>query len=145
MKYFIDNKSLDANNYHNSHNGYLSSRKIETIPQSQQTDITHQTTETNTQIINYANANYLNHDRNATVILNPTPSLNENYLWIPEVSDHVAPGSDSMLTYIQSKYTTSTSLQNAITYANNDINDEIHNTQTEINNLENANQQNVSE
>ena len=30
----------------------------------------------------------------ATIILNPTPSLNENCLWIPEVSDNVVPGLD---------------------------------------------------
>ena len=65
--------------------------------------------------------------------MNPTPSLNENCLWIPETSDNVVPGLDSMITYIQSKYATATTLQNAITNINNNI-------QTEINNLETPNQ-----
>ena len=29
------------------------------------------------------------------MIVNPTPSLNENYLWIPETTDNVVPGLDS--------------------------------------------------
>ena len=38
----------------------------------------------------------------ATIILNPTtPSLTDNYLWIPETSDNVVPGLDSLLTYLQ--------------------------------------------
>ena len=69
--------------------------------------------------------------------MNPTPPLNENYLWIPEVSDNVAPGLDSMITYIQSEYATLTALQNAIT----NINDK---NQTEIDNLEIPNQGNVN-
>ena len=59
--------------------------------------------------------------------MNPTPSLNENYLWIPEVSDNVVPGLDSMITYIQSKYATLTSLQNAITHIHNNIQTQVHN------------------
>ena len=43
----------------------------------------------------------LNNDRIATVILNPTPPIIENYLWIPETSDNVVPGLDSLITYIQ--------------------------------------------
>ena len=35
-------------------------------------------------------------------MLNPTPSTNENYLWIPETSDNVVPGLDSLITCIQS-------------------------------------------
>ena len=65
--------------------------------------------------------------------MNPTPSLNENYLWIPEDSDNVVPVLDSMITYTQSKYVTLTALQHAITNINNNI-------QTEINNLEIQNQ-----
>ena len=38
--------------------------------------------------------------------MNPTPSTNENYLWIPEVSDNVVPGLDSMITHTHSKYAT---------------------------------------
>ena len=34
-------------------------------------------------------------------MLNPTPSLVENCLWIPETSDNVVPGLDSLVTYIQ--------------------------------------------
>ena len=65
--------------------------------------------------------------------MNSTPSLIENYLWIPEVSDNAAPGLDPMITYIQSKCVALTALQNTI--AN------IHNTiQNEINNLEIPNQ-----
>ena len=69
--------------------------------------------------------------------MNPTPSLNESYLWIPEVSDNVVPGLDSMVTYIQPKYATLTALQNAITNINNNI-------QTEIHNLEIPNQGNLN-
>ena len=82
----------------------------------------------------------------ATIILHITPSLTDNYIWIPETSDNVAPGLDSLLTYIQSKYATLTSLQNSITNINNTINDGIQNLQTEINNIEitNPSTQNVS-
>ena len=54
------------------------------------------------------------------LFLNPTPSLTENYLWIPEgITDNVVPGLDSILTYIQSKYATLAALQNSITNINN--------------------------
>ena len=69
--------------------------------------------------------------------MNPTPSLNEGYLWIPETSDNVVPGLDSMITYIQSKYVTLAALQNAITHISNDI-------QIEINDLEIPNQGNLN-
>ena len=65
----------------------------------------------------------------STVILKLTPSTNENYLWIPEVSDNVVPGLDSLIIYIKSNSATLTSLQNAITNLSNNI-------QTEISNLE---------
>ena len=65
--------------------------------------------------------------------MNPTPSLNEDYSWIPETSDNVVPGLDSMVTYIQPKYATLTALQNAITTIDNNV-------QTEINNSEIPNQ-----
>ena len=68
--------------------------------------------------------------------MNPTPSLNENYSWIPETSDNVVPGLDSLITYTQSKYATLTALQNYITNANNT-------TQTEVNNSEINNQRNL--
>ena len=73
----------------------------------------------------------------ATTKLNPTPSLTDNYLWIPETSDNVVPGLDSLLTYIQSEFATLTSLQNSITNINNTINNEIQNLSAEINNIEN--------
>ena len=79
----------------------------------------------------------IKNDKIATIILNPTPSLTDNYLWIPETSDNVVPGLGSLLTYIQSKYATLTALQNSITNINNTINTEIQTLQTEINNIEN--------
>ena len=69
-------------------------------------------------------------------MLNPTPSLTDNYLWIPETSDNVVPGLDSLLTYIQSKFATLTALQNSITNINNTTNNAIQTLQTEINNIE---------
>ena len=70
-------------------------------------------------------------------MLNPTPSLTDNYLWIPETYDNVVPGLDSLLTYTQSTYATLTALQNSITNINNTINNEIQTLQTETNNVEN--------
>ena len=75
----------------------------------------------------------MDNNKIASVTLNPTPSLNENYVWIPETSDNAVPGLDSLITYIQSKYASLTALQNSITNINNTI-------QTEINNLEINNQ-----
>ena len=66
-------------------------------------------------------------------MLNPAPSLNENYLWIPETGGNVVPGLDSMITYTQSNNATLAALQNAIT----NINDKIR---AGINNLEIPNQ-----
>ena len=82
----------------------------------------------------------------ATIVVNTIPGINENCLWIPETSDNVVPGLDSLLTYTQSKYATLTSLQNSITNTNNTTNTEIQNLQTEINNIEiiNPSTQNVS-
>ena len=85
------------------------------ISLSQQTVITNHIIETNTETTYHIDNDYLNTNNIATVMLNPTPSMNENYLWTPEVSDNVAPGLDSMITYTQSKYATLTALQNAIT------------------------------
>ena len=78
------------------------------------------------------------------MIVNPTPPLNENCLWIPEVSDNVVLGLDSLIIYTQPKYATLAALQNSITNMNNTINNEIQNIQTEINNIEITNPQNVS-
>ena len=72
-------------------------RKIENTSLTQQTDITNNITENITQTINYADNNYLD-NKIATTVVNPTPSLTENYLWIPEgITDNVAPGLDSIL------------------------------------------------
>ena len=71
------------------------------------------------------------------IIVNPTPSLTENYLWIPEgITDNVVPGLDSLLTYTQLEYATLAALQNSITNINATINSEIQNLQTEIINIE---------
>ena len=105
--------------------------------------ITNNTIE-NTQTINYIDKSYLNNNKTATVIVNPTQPLNENYLWIPEVSDNVVPGLDSLLTYTQSKYATINALQNDINNINITINDEVADTQTEIDKIEITNLQNVS-
>ena len=68
--------------------------------------------------------------------MNPTPSLNQNYLWIPEgITDNVVPGLGSALTYTQSKYATLTALQNTITNTNNNIQSEINNIQTGMNSI----------
>ena len=60
-------------------------------------------------------------------MLNPTPPLIENYLWIPETSDNVAPGLYSMTTYTQSEYATLTALHNHITNIDNTFQTEINN------------------
>ena len=106
------------------------------ISLSQQTDITNNITETNNQPITYVDHSYLNNDKVATIFLNPTPSLTENYLWIPEVSDNVAPGVDSWITYLNQKIVSISTLQNSITNLNATINTEIQNLQNEINNIE---------
>ena len=100
-------KSPNKKNYYTFYNDNFNFRKVENISLSQQTDITNNIPETNTQTINYIDNNYLNNYKIATVIVNPTPSLTENYLWIPEgITDNVVPGLDSLLTYLQSKYAT---------------------------------------
>ena len=96
-------KSTNKENCCNFYNDNFNFRKIENISLSQQTDITNNITETNTQTINYIGNHYLNNNKNATTIVNPTPNLIENYLWIPETTDNVVPGLDSLFTYTQSK------------------------------------------
>ena len=76
--------------------------------------------ETSKQATNYIDS-YLNNFKIATVILNPSPPLNEHYLWIPEVSDNVVLWLDPMITYIQSRYATLTALRNAIANIKNNI------------------------
>ena len=56
-------------------------------------------------------------------------------MWVPETSDNVVPGLESILTYIQSKYATIHALQNAIANINSTINNGITNIQSEIDNL----------
>ena len=97
----------------------MSFQKIENISLIQQTGFTRNLSETNTQTINYVDNNDWNNDKIATVILDTVPSLTDNYIWIPETSDNVVPGLDSLLTYLQSKYATLTALQNSITNINN--------------------------
>ena len=72
----------------------------------------------------------------ATVIVNPTPSLNENYLWIPGTTDNVVSGLGPLVTYLNQKFASIGTLQNSITNMNNIINDDIHTLQTEIENIE---------
>ena len=135
MNYY-NKKSLHKKQYHNFYHDNCNFRKIENISLTQQTDISNNITETNNQTITYVDNNYLKNDKTATVIVNPTPSLTDNYLWIPETSDNVVPGLDSILTYTQSNDATLTALQSSIININNTINTEIQNLQTEINNIE---------
>ena len=103
---------------------------------TRQTDITNNTTETSNQTITYVDNNYLNNNKIATVVLNPTPSLTENCLWIPEgITDNVVPGLDSLI-HMQSKNATLTALQNSITNINNTTNNGIQTLQADINNIE---------
>ena len=136
---YYSKKSLNKKQYHNFYHDNFNFRKIENISLTQLTDITNNITETNNQTITPVGNNYLNHNKIATIVVNPTPSLTDNYLWIPETSDNVVPGLDSLLTDIQSKYTKLTSLQNSITNINNTIKNEIANIQTEINNIDISN------
>ena len=110
IKYY-NKKSLNKKQHYNFYHGNFNFRKIENISLTQQADITNNITETNNQTITYVDNNYLNNDKIATIILNPTPSLTDNYTWIPETPDNVVPGLDSILTYMQSKYATLTSLR----------------------------------
>ena len=66
----------------------------------------------------------MNNDKIATAILNTVPSLTDNYIWIPETTDNVVPGLDSLLTYLQSKYAAIDALQNAINNVNSTVNNE---------------------
>ena len=131
---YLNNKSFITTNSCDFCNdtSICSKQENEIISHSQQTDITNIRLETNTLIINYIGGYYLNTEA-AAVILNPTPSLNDNYLWIPETSDNAIPGLDSLITYTQSQYATLTALRPCKTNINNT-------NQTEINNLEINNQ-----
>ena len=107
----------------------------EIIRHSRQTGITTNIIDTNTHTTTYIGEKYPNNNNIATVIVNPTPTLNDNYVWIREVSDNVVPGLDSQIPYIQIEYATLSALHNVLTNINNNAN-------TEINNLETPNQGN---
>ena len=77
---YYSKKSLSKNNYFHFYNDNLDFRKIGNISLSQQNDITNNITETNTQTINYVDNSYLNNNKIATIIVNPTPSLTDNYI-----------------------------------------------------------------
>ena len=134
---YYNKKPLNNKQYYNFYHDSFSFRRVENVSLTQQTDITNNITETNNQTVTYVDCNYLNNNKIATIMLNPTPSLTDNYPWIPETSDNAVSGLDSLLTYIQSKCATLTSLQNPITNTNNTINNDIQTLQTEITNIEN--------
>ena len=113
IKYY-SKRNHSKKNYYNFYNDIFNFRKIGNISLSQQTYTTNNTTKSNNQTITYAGNDYLNNDKIATVISNTVPSLTDNYFWILETSDNVAPGLDSLLTYAQSKYATSLTLQHSI-------------------------------
>ena len=129
-------KSLNKKQYYDFYNDYFNFRKIENISLSQQTDITNNIINTNEQTINYIDNNYINNNNIASIIVNPNTGT-DNYSWVPETSDNVVPGLDSLLTYFQSKYATLTSLQNSVNNMTNTINTEIQNLQSEIDNIQN--------
>ena len=125
-------KSLNKKQYYNFYHGSFTFRKIENISLTQQTDITNNITETKTQTINYVDGNYIKNDKIATIIIAPT-SLTDNYIGIPETSDNVVPGLDSLITYLNQKFASISTLQNSITNISNTINNEIQNLQSNKN------------
>ena len=94
---YYNKKVVSTRNYYNFYNDTFNSRKIGDISLFQQSDITNNIIETNTETSNYIDNNCLN--KLATIIVNPTQSLIDNYLCIPQVSDDYVPGLDSCLTY----------------------------------------------
>ena len=111
--------------YYNFYHDTFNFRNNGIKSSSQQTDTTNTIIDTNPQTNKYIDDNYLKNHIIATVLLSPTPSLNDNYLWIPGISDNVVPGLDSMITCTQSKHATLTALQHAITTINDNIQTEI--------------------
>ena len=67
--------SLNKQQYCNIYHDNFNFRKIDNISLTQQTDTTNHIAETNSQTITYGDDNYLNNNKIATVILNPTPSF----------------------------------------------------------------------
>ena len=72
-------------------------------------------------------------------MVNPTPSLTDNYLWIPEATGNVVPGLESLMTYLNQKFAFISTLHNCITNLNNTINNELQILQTGINSIETIN------
>ena len=130
---YHNKKVLNKKNYYNFYNDTFNFKKIENISLSQQTDIINNITETNQQTINYIDNNFINNNNIATIITAPPPLI--GYVWVPETSDNVVPGLDSILTYIQSKYASISTLQNEITNLSNNISTDITNIQNDISNL----------
>ena len=62
-------KSLGKKNCYNFCNDNFNFRKIKNIPLSQQTDITNNIIETNTQTINYIDNNFLNNNKSQLLLL----------------------------------------------------------------------------
>ena len=136
---YFNKKSLNKKQHCNFYYDNSDFRKIENISLTQQAYITNNISETGNQTITYVDNNYVNNDKITTIVVNPTPSLTENYLWIPEASDNVVPGLDSLLTYTQSKYEALTTLQNSITNINNTVNTKMQTLQAKISNIEISN------
>ena len=66
----------------------------------------------------------MNNDTISRYVLNPGYIVGgslEERIWSPNPSDDVVPGSESILEYIELKYATIASLQNAITAMSNHI------------------------
>ena len=116
---YYNKKSFNKKNYYSFYNDIFNIRKIENISLAQQADIKA-----------YVGTNYINNDKIATIVVNPIPSLNDNYVWTPSVSDDYVPGLDSLLTYLNQKFASINTLQNSITNITNTINNEIQNLQT---------------
>ena len=108
------NKPIKHNN--NLYSDTFNFRKTENISLSQQTDIVNNITETNNQTRNYIDDSFLNNNRTTSVEINIGSDLKtDNYTWVPEPSDNVVPGLESLLTYLKNQYITLITLNGAIT------------------------------
>ena len=85
---YYNKKSLNKKNYYNLYHDTFNFRKNEIICNSQQTGITNNILDTNTQTTNHIDENDLNNNKIAAVIANPAPPLMKIFLWIPETSDN---------------------------------------------------------